>query len=213
MKAAIFDMDGTVTDSIKDDFLALQKAFHDFGQYISFRDYLEHVGCKGTELVKDLTGLHDNEIETLLKKKEEYFEKLADKNGIHPVKDVIPFLEELKKRNIPMALATGSGKDKLDIVFKKIAIQKYFDVVLTANDTNKGKPNPEIFLNAAKKLNFPPQECVVFEDAILGVKAAKNACMCCIAIENSTNRAWLREADKVITRFKQVSINDLFNND
>ncbi|MDH5438457.1 MAG: HAD family hydrolase, partial [Candidatus Bathyarchaeota archaeon] len=83
---------------------------------------------------------------------------------------------------VKIALATMSSRPVIDKLLTEKQIKKYFNVVITADEISKPKPDPEIFLVAATKLNFPPQHCIVLEDSIFGVKAAKKAKMKCIAI-------------------------------
>ena len=108
------------------------------------------------------------------------------KQLIHQQADAMPGVHEVlthcKNKNYKIALASSSAMELIDVVIDKLNIRHYFDVVWSAQYEEYGKPNPAIFLSVAKQLNTEPKHCVVFEDAINGVIAAKAARMYCIAI-------------------------------
>jgi sugar-phosphatase len=108
------------------------------------------------------------------------------KQLIHQQADAMPGVHEVlthcKNKNYKIALASSSAMELIDVVIDKLNISQYFDVVWSAQYEEYGKPNPAIFLSVAKQLNIEPKHCVVFEDAINGVIAAKAARMYCIAI-------------------------------
>jgi sugar-phosphatase len=108
------------------------------------------------------------------------------KQLIHQHADAMPGVYEVlthcKNKNYKIALASSSAMELIDVVIDKLNIRQYFDVVWSAQYEEYGKPNPAIFLSVAKQLNIEPKHCVVFEDAINGVIAAKAARMYCIAI-------------------------------
>jgi sugar-phosphatase len=108
------------------------------------------------------------------------------KQLIHQQADAMPGVYEVlthsKNKNYKIALASSSAMELIDVVIDKLNIRHYFDVVWSAQYEEYGKPNPAIFLSVAKQLNIEPKHCVVFEDAINGVIAAKAARMYCIAI-------------------------------
>lgn len=212
IKAVIFDLDGTVVDSTSADFSALQRAFQDAGIDFSYKDYAELVGEKGEEIVRTKApGLSDHEVHNLLARKAEYFKDLVRKNGLEPVQGIEKVLKQIKEVPLWTALATGSEKDKLDFIFERVKLDQYFDVILTADETKAGKPEPEVFLNAGKQVFSNPEECLVFEDSIRGVKAAKNAGMRCVAIAGTSDKESLKQADLVIDNFDDLDFKELIS--
>lgn len=210
IKAVIFDLDGTVVDSTAADYTAMKRAFEDVGIDFTYEEYVELVGEKGDEIVKiKAPSLSQEEVKRLLDRKGEYFKDLIRTEGLEPVKGVEKVLKQIKEIPLWTALATGSEKDKLDFIFKKVKLEQYFDVVLTADETTNGKPNPEVFLNAVKKVFSAPEECLVFEDSVRGVKAAKNAGMRCVAIAGTTSKEKLKEADLIIDNFDDLDFKSL----
>jgi beta-phosphoglucomutase len=210
IKAFIFDMDGTLVDSTQSDFKAWKQILEENSVTLSFTDFLSFLGAKGEEIIKLYLPDQDN-IEDLLKKREVYFRKYIDDDGVILIDGAETFLKKIKSHQLKTALATGAGNDKLQFIFEKLDIQKFFDVVLTANDTISGKPNPEIFLTAAKKTGVNPVEAIVVEDSRNGVVAAKNGGFKCIAITSTHTRESLQGADYIIDSFDEINIDDLLH--
>ena len=123
-----------------------------------------------------------------------YREYISQLNGNDILSGVIDVLNELKKRALKTAV--GSSSKNADLIVKKTGLDKYLDIVVSGKDTKKSKPDPEIFLLAAKKMKLDPEQCVVIEDAESGVEAAKAAGMKIIGVGN---RDTLRNVDTVIS--------------
>lgn len=206
-KAVIFDMDGTLVDSTKSDFMAWQRLFSDYNKTLSFDEYRPMLGIKSAEIIKQyLPVKNDEELQFALSQKLVFFHEIISANGIFPVPYADVFLKKIKQDNIPVALATSSRRAKMEMVMEKLDLMNYFDAVVTGGDVKNGKPAPDIFIKAAEKLGVPLQSCIVFEDASNGVKAAKNAFMKCVAISSTQPPESLKEADLIIGTFKDISL-------
>lgn len=205
-KAVIFDMDGTLVDSTKVDFLAWQKLFSLYNKELSFRNYIPLLGIKSAQVIKDFLPVkNDEEVQFALTKKLVFFHEIISENGISPVPFADVFLKQIKQFNIPVALATSSRRAKMEMVMAKLNLLSFFDAVVTGGDVKNGKPSPDIFLIAAEKLDVFPEDCIVFEDAANGVKAAKNASMKCVALASHQTIDSLQEADLIIDTFENLS--------
>ena len=182
--AVIFDWDGTIADTKK---AVIQ----------SFQKVLTQAGCNVTdEFILRLLGIGTKKtiIEAFKKCKKRLdvstLEKLAEEkvtiqaeliNDVRFIDGAIELLELLHGKT-KIALATMSSRRVVDKILSEKKIKTYFDVVVTADEVNKPKPNPEIFLSVAKKLGVDQKDCIVIEDSIFGVRAAKKAKMTCIAV-------------------------------
>jgi beta-phosphoglucomutase family hydrolase len=204
--AIIFDMDGTLVATTEADFLAWQRVFSDAGKKLSFEDYFPLLGKKSQDVVHHELKLQGKEAEHALHSKMKYFEEIVGQKGIAMMPHAESLLKELKALKIPLALATSSRKLKMELVLEEVGILEYFTVLVSGEDVINGKPKPDIFLLAASKLQVPPEHCVVLEDAVTGVTAAKAAGMKCIAITNTHEADDLTIADMVIRDFSELSL-------
>jgi beta-phosphoglucomutase family hydrolase len=205
-KAVIFDMDGTLIDSTKADFLAWQRLFSHYHKELTFSDYIPLLGMKSSQVVMNFLPVkNQEEVEFALTQKLVFFHEIISEHGIYSVPYADVFLKQVKQYNIPLALATSSRRAKMEMVMEKLNLLLYFDTVVTGGDVKNGKPSPDIFLKAAEKLNMLPEDCIVFEDAANGVKAAKNAGMKCVALSSHLTPDILEEADLVIDTFEGLS--------
>jgi|694.fasta_scaffold00305_17 beta-phosphoglucomutase family hydrolase len=209
--AVIFDMDGTLVETTEDDFLAWNKLFLEYGRDLTFADYFPLLGKKSVDVVLHVLGLEGEEAQVAMHRKMEYFEEIVRKNGIVTLPFVEAFLQEIQGLRIPIALATSSRTMKMKLVMKESGLAKYFSVFVTGEEVERGKPNPDIFLLAAERLNVPPDHCLVLEDAVNGVAAAKAAGMKCVAITSTHQNADLVNADLVINDFSALNYEVIAN--
>lgn len=213
IKGLIFDMDGTVIDSNKHGFDAWTKAFEPFEVTFKYEDYVKELGAKGEEIVKKHVVVSDEEASKIVENKNKFFKENVETKGLESMQFIQPILDQAREMELKLALATGSKRDKLNLIFKHVDLRHYFDDIITADEVNNGKPDPEIFLKAAEKLGLEPGEIIVWEDAELGVKAAKNAHMKCVCITTTQmgDRHGLEEADLIIDTYKNIDLQDLIN--
>ncbi|MGM0568901.1 MAG: beta-phosphoglucomutase family hydrolase, partial [Elusimicrobiota bacterium] len=170
-KGVIFDLDGVIVDTVPIHFKAWKKMFEEYGNDFTFEDYKKKVDgiprINGAKAI--LKDLDEKEIEKAAQKKQEYFRTELDKSDIPVYESTLKLIRNLKKENIPVAVISSSKN--CTYILKKIGIYEMLDSVVDGNRKLKGKPDPEIFLTAAKELKVDPKKCVVFEDAELGVEA------------------------------------------
>ncbi len=206
--AVIFDMDGVLVDSEPHHIILEKQLFQEIGIDVSDEEHLSYMGKPAERMwqeIKQNKGLK-TPLQELTEKHREaasrYFEKL---DKIEPEEGLVNLLEELKSRNIPMAVASSSTKNIIDVILQKTGLRPCFDVVVSAEDVEKGKPSPDIFLRVAELLGVKPESCIVIEDSSSGIKAAKAAGMFCIAYTRTTGEeADTVNADMVIGHFKEL---------
>lgn len=214
IEACLFDLDGVIVDTAKYHFLAWRQLAKELGIVFTEED---NELLKGVSRVRSLEIILEigritltNEQKTAYanKKNEVYLEfiyKMKDDELLDGVKE---FIEELRTQGILVAL--GSASKNAQLILHQLKIEDLFDVVIDGNKVLEAKPNPEVFLKGAKSLQVDSVNCVVFEDAMAGVEAAKNAGMFCIGIGD---RHTLQQADFVISGFENFSLkrlNDIF---
>jgi beta-phosphoglucomutase len=208
-KGAIFDLDGVVVDTVPIHFKAWKKMFAGYGKKFTFQDYKEKVDgiprIDGGRAI--LTDLSEKELIKATDKKQKYFREYLQKEKIPVFKTTIKLIKELKGKGIKIAVISSSKN--LSYISKSTGINKLLDVEVSGNDITKGKPDPQIFLIATEKLRLKPKNCVVFEDATLGVKAAKRAKIFCVGIDRHDDPQRLKEADIVVDDLKEINYDKL----
>jgi len=213
LKGVIFDLDGVIAHSVPLHFKAWKKMFSEYGKDFDFDVYKQKVdGIPRIDGAKAILGeLSEQELDEASSRKQEYFLQLLEEEGVEVYQSTIDLIKTLKSQGIRPA-AISSSKNCLYIL-KSAKVDDLFEVIITGNDISKGKPEPDVFLLAAERLNLPVSECLVVEDAVLGVEAAKRANMKCIGIDRYQNPQRLAEADRVVSDLSEIScqeIKDLF---
>jgi len=206
-KGFIFDLDGVIVDTAKYHYLAWKDLANKLGIPFS-KAQNEHL--KGVSRVKSLEKIlalgnvtlsKDEFTKQMAKKNEEYLHYIELMNEDEILPDVPKILNYLIKKQQPISL--GSASKNAKTILEKVDLLNKFDAIVDGNEVKKGKPNPEVFLKAAKKLNMQPENCIVFEDALAGIQAANAANMISIGIGN---KEVLHEADYVFRDFTEISI-------
>jgi len=154
------------------------------------------------------TGRDEAELTELLNEKENFYREtyapfLAPINGLEN------FLTGLKNAGVKMAMATSATVQDIDFILNKIPIRDDFDAIVNSTMVSKPKPNPQIFLKAAEKLNSNPADCVVFEDSLAGIKAANSAGMKVVAITTGHTAAELHPVDLAINDYSELTVQKL----
>jgi HAD superfamily hydrolase (TIGR01509 family) len=184
VKAVIFDLDGTLVDSEPNYSKADDVLLGEYGiQALSEEMKKKYVGIGTREMMEDVKGIYgiNESIDILVAKKNTYYLEIAKENTI-VFPEMYRFLQFLKENNYPLAIASGSSPEIIDMILAITNLAGYFDVILSAEEVAKGKPAPDVFWEAAKRLGVPFKNCLVMEDSLHGVEAAKSASMYCMAL-------------------------------
>ncbi len=210
-EAVIFDLDGVIVNTVPLHFKAWKKMFGEYGVNFTFSDYKKKVDgiprIEGASSI--LTELTPDELEKAASRKQNYFLEYIEKEGVDVYSDTLSLINKLRKKAIPIAVISSS-KNCLNIL-KKTDIYPKVNTVVDGNRELRGKPAPDIFLAAASELETAPEKCVVFEDAVLGVRAAKKAQIYVIGIDRYNNPNRLKEADKIISKTSEIDFKTLLS--
>lgn len=202
-EGVLFDFDGVIADTMQANLRAWQLAFHDFGVHIRPDDYFSLEGMSPDDVASALAekhGLDRSIAEKTPALKEAYFLG-AEACPLFP--GVLDLLSCLRSQGKACALVTGASKERLDATLSP-EVLAMLDFCVTAGATLKGKPAPDPFLSAAHQLGLTPSECVVVENAPLGILSAKRAGMKCIAVCSTLKPELLRDADFIVADLAQV---------
>jgi HAD superfamily hydrolase (TIGR01509 family) len=183
-EAVIFDWDGTLADTRQVVVASFQKALSEVHCKISDEFIERRIGIGSAETFREIlrsakVQFDGTLIKSLVKKKIQ--NEIAMSSGVHLFEGSIDLLECLQSK-VKLGLASMNDRQVINNMLEKTNTQRFFDVAVTADDIVNPKPNPEIFLNCARKFGSNPEKCVVIEDSIFGVEAAKTAKMGCIAV-------------------------------
>jgi len=182
----IFDCDGTLADSMPLHFRAWTRIVAEFGGSFSEAQFYQ-TGGKPTEkileMLRDEHGLRVDDVKTVAQRKEEYFLEL-----IHEVKPIDAVVQIARRWSgiKPLAVASGGFHRQIELTLDALGIRSLFSAIVCVEDYARGKPFPDPFLEAARRLNVAPAECVVFEDSMLGVQAAASAGMQCVFVPRTS---------------------------
>lgn len=206
IRGAIFDLDGVLVDTAKYHYLAWKRLARELHIDFTSEDNERLKGVsrvRSLEIILELGGktlAEEDKARAAEKKNGWYLEYIRDITPKELLPEVVPFLTYLREHGVRLSL--GSASKNAAAILDKLAISPLFDAVVHGGHVSKAKPDPEIFLTAARALGLPPAQCVVFEDASAGVEAGKNAGMTVIGVGDP---AVLTQADMVIKSFADLS--------
>jgi beta-phosphoglucomutase family hydrolase len=220
LRAVIFDFDGVITDSEILHFRAFNAvlAQYDF-QLTKPEYYKEYLGMSDADCFRALIAegrlpIQEPQIKNLGQQKTRIFEKLARTEG-RIIEGVREFLATLSAAKVPIAICSGALRAEIELILEEASLRSCFDVIVSAEEVKRGKPDPEGFLLALEKLNdlwpepITAGRCIVVEDSHWGLKAARAAGMRTIAVTNTYDAAQLKQADKVVARLDELTMDDL----
>lgn len=226
LRAIVFDCDGVLMDSEPLHFAAFKKILAAEGEELTHELYVERYlahddrGAFKRFFEDRKKPLDDNHLQALMEKKTIVFQELVSSEGILPFPAVPEFVMAVAQR-YPLAVATGARRHEVELLLETAGIRRHFEAVISADDVENGKPNPESYekalhaLNASGKRPMPirAEECVVIEDSISGIASAHTAGMKCVAVASSYPAFELSHADLVVPNLaalKVSQIEDLF---
>jgi len=209
IKAIIFDMDGLLIDTESIWTLADHNFLARYGKTYRPLDKSHFMGSGVREFIKVIKkkfALHESE-EKLLSERMEIFQSLI-KDDLELMPGAEDLLSELSKNGYLLAMATGNTRRMMDLITEDLRVRKYFNVTVSSDEVPHGKPAPDIFLEAARRLKVTPKECLVLEDAINGVISAKAAGMKAIAVcdQRYNKPESFTEADLVVGSLREISV-------
>ncbi|MCL7753266.1 beta-phosphoglucomutase [Polaribacter sp. Z022] len=211
-KGFIFDLDGVIVDTAKYHYLAWKKLANELGFEFTVEQNELFKGVSRKRCLEILLDIGkreatQEEFDTwMVEKNVDYLKYIENMDASEILPDVPKVLQYLKENNIPIAL--GSASKNAQPILEKVGLLPYFDTIVDGNNVTKAKPDPEVFLLAAKQLGVKPEDCVVFEDAVAGVEAANAAKMISIGIGDKNV---LTEANSIFTDFTEINIDFIKN--
>jgi len=210
LKGILFDFDGVAVDSMHQHYDAWSNAFKEKGISFGKEEFFQLEGQglnKIARMIGEQHGLVEQDLLDVVEAKVRYYYKSIE---IRFYDYFMEMLNHFREREIPMAVVTGGNKTRVQATVEEY-FKDFFKALVTIDDVSNGKPHPEPFLKGAEKLALKPGECIVVENAPLGIKAAKAAATTVIAVKTTLTEKYLAEADYIADDFHQVekTINQL----
>jgi len=208
IRAIIFDMDGVLVDS-EPFHVEIEKRQFELNQLmIDDDEHHQYMGVASDVMWRDIAIRHSLALavdELIEQNKAESIRFFSELKEIPIMPGLVDLLENLSQNNYPMAVASSSFHEIIELILERTGLRKYFEQVVSSQEAGKSKPEPDVFLLAAKRIGIKPEDCLVVEDSANGIRAAKAAGMKCIAFEGpGANPANQQQADAVIKSFDQL---------
>jgi len=216
LKAIIFDLDGTLVDSLPYHHESWRIFFKNNNlEENDFTEILKEYKGGGTlELMTSVFGnmYTKEELEQMTDDKEIIFRDIY-KSKIYPIEGLKKFLDNLKESNISLSIGSNAIRKNVIMTIEELGITNYFSSIICGDEVSKGKPDPEMYIKTLSNLKVNKDECVIFEDSIEGIEAAKNADIKVIGVTSSQSSEILKSvgAFKTIDDYTRINIDNILN--
>jgi len=208
---AIFDWDGVVIDSSSQHEESWERLALEIAKPLPEGHFKLGFGRKNEFIIPE--QLHwsrdPEEIHRLSLRKEALYREIVKERGLSPLPGVREWLQTLAGAGIPCVIGSSTHRLNIEVSLEIIHLAEYFADIVSAEDVTQGKPAPDVFLKAASKIHRDPQMCVVFEDAHVGIQAARNAGMKVVAVATTNPLRDLGAADLAVERLDQLEIESI----
>lgn len=207
LEAVIWDMDGVIVDTGIYHLKAWQRALAKRGIKLTEPEFRQTFGKRNDLMGRVFLGpaATEDEIRAITNEKEEEYLSSV-KGNLKPLPGAVELIRALEQNGIKKALASSAGMDNIKNFLKILKIDDCFQALVSGREVGASKPDPEIFLTAARALGVNPNNCIVIEDSLAGVEAAKRAGMKCIAVTTTNRLERLHQADLVVDNLTGVSV-------
>jgi HAD superfamily hydrolase (TIGR01509 family) len=211
-RGAIFDWDGVIINSAAHHELSWERLAQELRRPLPPDHFKRGFGMKNEFIIPDLLGWTSDmaEIATISLRKEAIYREVVRERGIVALPGVQTWLIRLRDAGIPCVIGSSTHRENIDATLEVLGLTSFFSAIVSAEDVKRGKPDPEVFLTAAQRIGVEPADGVVFEDALVGIAAAKAAGMRVAAVTTTNSRAVLHEADQVVDRLDELDVGQLW---
>ncbi len=209
--AALFDWDGVIVDSSRAHETSWELLAEEERRVLPSDHFKKGFGMKNERIIPDLLGWTNDigEVRRLSLRKEELYRQVVQERGLAPLPGVKELLLELNAAGWPCVIGSSTHRLNIEKGIETAGLQGFFSGTITAEDVAHGKPDPEVFLKAASLAKSPPQRCVVFEDALVGIEAARRGGMKVVAVATTNPAELLTHADHVVERLTAIRVKEL----
>ena len=208
--AAVFDMDGVLADTEQAHYESWQAIARRYGIEISWEKFHETFGQPNRQIIPQFfdEDIATEDVDRIDREKEAAFRAIVG-DAVRPLPGARELVNGLDEEGFRLAIGSSGPIENIEAIAKALGLRERFEAVVGAQDVEKGKPAPDVFLKAADRLGVPPERCVVIEDVPAGVQAALAAGMKCIAVTNTHDAQALDAADRVVESLEEIDPADL----
>jgi beta-phosphoglucomutase len=208
--AVIWDVDGTLVDTAELHFQAWSELMRQLGRPFSRDDFASTFGWRNPEIIQRLLGERPPAEVAELGERKEVLYRSAARSGVALLPGARALLDGLLAAGFRQAIGSSAPRENLELILHQTGARHFFDAIVSMEDTQRGKPDPQVFLVAAAKLQAEPRDCVVMEDAVVGVQAARSGGMQAIAVRvvghHPAEKLKAAGADLVVNSLEDVSV-------
>jgi beta-phosphoglucomutase family hydrolase len=208
---AIFDWDGVLIDSSAHHEASWERLAKERGLPLPARHFTRGFGMKNEVVIPKVLQWGDQPelVQELSLRKEAIYREIILERGISTLPGAREWLEQLHENGIPCVIGSSTHRLNIEVSLQVLGLRDFFASIVSAEDVSHGKPDPEVFLVAASRIDRPPSQCVVFEDALVGIEAAHRGGMKVVAVASTNPFEALKNADVVVHRLDELSIPQL----
>ena len=211
-RGAIFDWDGVIINSAAHHEASWERLARELKRALPEGHFKKGFGMKNEVIIPGLLGWTSDpaEIAAISLRKEALYREVVRELGIAALPGVKTWLRRLRDAEIPCVIASSTHRENITATLEVLGLGKFFSAIVAAEDVKRGKPDPEVFLTAAKRIGADPASGVVFEDALVGIAAGRAAGMRVVAVATTEPRDRLAHADRVVDRLDELAVADLW---
>ena len=201
-RAVLWDLDGTLVDSAEFHWLSWRDTMAAEGVSLTYQQFLDSFGQKNDRILPGWLGpgADADRIRRVSDAKEAEYRRLVGVHGLTPLPGASSWVRQLHAQGWQQAIASSAPGENVGVVLRVLALDGMFEAIVSAEDVTSGKPDPQVFLAAAERLDVPRDRCIVVEDAAVGVQAARSAGMRCIGV----SRAVVLDADVAVSSLLEL---------
>lgn len=190
---------------------AFKQAMTEHGVYLSEEDIMANCGLTDAAICDYVLRKFNQkvDIQSFHSRKQELYEHMVRDGELKPCAGIIELLQNLQNARIPYALASSGSRRKIHYNLSRTALLDKFPVIISGEEVSRGKPFPDVFLKAAEHLGVPPKNCVVIEDSLNGIEAARRAGMVCVAVAGTFPASALGMADFIVDSLSNLEVKKL----
>jgi len=208
---AVFDWDGVIVDSSVQHEKSWERLAEEENRPLPVGHFQKSFGMKNERIIPGILGWTDEpaEVRRLSLRKEELFRVIVVESGLAPLPGVKTFLSRLADAGIPCVVGSSTHRLNIETALEMMGLRPYFRDLVTAEDVSHGKPDPEVFLTAAGRIDRKPERCIVFEDAHVGIAAGLAGGFQVVGVAGTHPRESLIGAHRVVDRLDELMVEDL----